>query len=160
MDGRVTPGQFFILKVDLSLVDRSPNIAKAHQSLEDTIADSFWAFYKTYSTYLGGDGKELLENIAPQNPARSLCRCVDLVQKAISKARDSGEERLAGVQGVRIDCSVISSLRMIANLKCLPLRSTCSLTDMTHLAMTTLTLIAPLGRELWLKELLKVFGPR
>lgn len=121
MDGRVTPGQFFILKVDFSLVNRSPNIAKAHQSLQDTIADSFWAFYKTYSTYLGKDEKELLENIAPENPARSLRRCVDLVQEVISKARDGGEERLAGIQGVRIDCSFISSLRMIANLECLPL---------------------------------------
>jgi hypothetical protein len=121
MDGRVTPGQFFILKVDFSLLNRSPDIAKANQSLEETIADSSRVFYKTYSTYLGGDGKELLENIAPQSPARSLHRCVDLVQQAISKARDSGEERLAGVQGVRIDCSFISSLRMIANLKCLSL---------------------------------------
>jgi hypothetical protein len=117
----VTPGQFFILKVDFSLVDRSPNITHAHQSLQDTIADSFWEFYKTYSTYFAKDEKELLENIAPENPARSLRRCVDLVQEVISKARDSGEERLANIQGVRIDYSFISSLRMIANLECLPL---------------------------------------
>ena len=121
MDGRVTPGQFFILKADFSLVNRSPNIDKAHKSLQDTIADSFWAFYRAYSTYFGESEKELLENIAPENPARSLRNCVHLVQKAISKARDSGDERLAGIQGVRIDCSISSSLWMIANLECLPL---------------------------------------
>ena len=110
MDGRVTPGRFFILKLDFSRVNRSPNIDKAHQSLQNTIADSFRRFYTTYSTYFGEDEKELLENIAPENPARSLLRCAGLVRKVISKARDSGKERLAGIKGVRIDCSFIGLL--------------------------------------------------
>ena len=97
------PGQFFILKFDFSSVNRSPDIGEANRSLKDTMAGSFRDFYRTYSAYLGGDKKELLKNIVLGNPADSLHRCVGLVQDAIS----SGEERLAGIQGVRIDCSLV-----------------------------------------------------
>ena len=101
------PGQFFILKFDFSRVNRSPDIDKAHRSLERTIASSFRTFYETYSTYLGGDEEKLLKNIVLEDPAENLLRCVSLVQKAISKLRDSGKERLAGIQGVRIDWSLV-----------------------------------------------------
>ena len=55
------------------------------------MAGSFKEFYKTYSTYLGGDEEKLLKLIVLERPAESLRRCVRLVQKAISEGRDSGE---------------------------------------------------------------------
>jgi hypothetical protein len=87
----VKPGQFFILKFDFSCVNRSPDIDNALQSLNRTMAGSFKEFYKTYSTYLGGDEEKLLKLIVLERPAESLRRCVRLVQKAISEGRDSGE---------------------------------------------------------------------
>lgn len=97
------PGQFFTLKFDFSRVNRSPDIDKAHRSLERTIASSFRAFYETYSTYLGVGEEELLHNIILEDPAESLLHCVRVVQKAISKLQYSGKDRLASTQGVRIE---------------------------------------------------------
>ena len=93
------PGQFFSLKFDFSRVNRSPDIDQAHRSLERTIASSFRAFYETYSTYLGVDEEELLKNIVLEDPAESLLHCVSLVQKAISKLRDSGQSDWLAFKG-------------------------------------------------------------
>ena len=53
---------------------------------------------------MGGNENELLKNIDDEEPARTLKRCVKLVQDVISKAWESGEEPLARMQGVRIGC--------------------------------------------------------
>jgi hypothetical protein len=88
------------LKFDFSPVNRSSNIIEENELLKDTIALSFKSFYTTYSTYLGKDANELFKNIALRYPTRSLVKCVEWVQDVISKARKSGDKRLAGVEGV------------------------------------------------------------
>ena len=98
----MSPGQFFVLKFDFSPVNRSPNIDEVDQYLKKNIATSFRTFYKTYSIYLdeNADADKLFKNIDPRNPASSLVNCTELVHDVISKARERGEERLAGIQGV------------------------------------------------------------
>ena len=97
------------MSFDFSTINRSTNVDRANRSLEKAITDSVWSFYRTYSAYLGGDENELLKNIDDEEPARTLKRCVKLVQNVISKAWESGEEPLASVQGVRIGCPQFNS---------------------------------------------------
>jgi hypothetical protein len=49
---------------------------------------------------LGGDVDKLLMNINYTNPNISLLNCTELVRDVISKAKESREEQLAGIQGV------------------------------------------------------------
>ena len=53
----MTPGQFFVLRLDFSSVNISPSIDEANLFLKDTIAESFETFYETYTTYLGEDAE-------------------------------------------------------------------------------------------------------
>lgn|SRR5271154_7046530 len=99
-EGKVKPGQYFILKFDFSTVERSPDVDAAARYLKMSISQTFEEFYNTYVTYLGEDAKTLID---PDSPALSLRRCVERVNSAIQK---SGDESLTDIQGVRIDCSL------------------------------------------------------
>jgi len=103
-EGRVMPGQFFILKFDFSTINRSPNIMEANQGLKKSLNFSFEEFYDTYATYLGRNVTDLYGNIDSEAPNLSLEKCTLLVQDAISQAQKQGNKQLASVQGVRIDC--------------------------------------------------------
>jgi hypothetical protein len=92
----VTPGQFFALKFDFSLGDRSSNVEEAGQFLKDSINQSLETFYETYSTYLGEGANKLCKSLIPEKPICNLTRCVRLVQKVLK----SGNEQLTGVQGI------------------------------------------------------------
>ena len=99
-EGKVKPGQYFVLKFDFSTVDRSPDVNIAARNLKMSISQTFEEFYNTYVTYLCEDAKTLID---PDSPVLSLRRCVERVKSAIQKR---GDEALAGIQGVRIDCSL------------------------------------------------------
>jgi hypothetical protein len=99
-EGKVKPGQYFILEFDFSTVERSQDINDAARYLKEAISDAFEVFYETYVTYLGEDAINLID---PDSPALSLDRCVERVNSAIRKR---GDESLTDVQGVRMDCSL------------------------------------------------------
>ena len=105
-EGKVKPGQYFILKFDFSTVERSPNVDATAQHLKICISQTFKEFYNTYVTYLGEDAKTLID---PDSPALSLRQCVGRVNSAIQK---SGDESLTGIQGVRTDCPPYSILKL------------------------------------------------
>jgi hypothetical protein len=106
-EGKVKPGQYFVLKFDFSAVERSPDVRDAVRHLKNAISLSFEDFYDIYFTYLGDDAKNLID---PNSPAVSLRRCVKKVNSVISKAREEGaperSKPLADIQGVRIYCSL------------------------------------------------------
>ena len=99
-EGKVKPGQYFILKFDFSKAERSQDINDAARNLKKTITRAFEVFYKTYVTYLGEDAIKLID---PDSPTISLKRCVSRVNSAIQKGDD---ESLTDIQGVRTDCSL------------------------------------------------------
>ena len=72
--GKVTPGQFFVLKFDFSAVNHSPNLIKTNESLKASITQLCEKLYITYSTYLGEDEEELFKNIVPGDPACSVVK--------------------------------------------------------------------------------------
>src|SRR5271154_5307741 len=94
-EGKVKPGEYFILKFDFSTVERSQDINDAARYLKEAISGAFEVFYETYVTYLGEDAINL---ISPDSPARSLKRCVRRVNSVIRKLTD--------IKGVRMDCSL------------------------------------------------------
>src|SRR5271154_540971 len=99
-EGKVKPGEYFILKFDFSTVERSQDINDAARYLKKAISQAFEVFYETYVTYLGEDAIKLID---PDSPAISLERCVGRVNSAIQKGDD---ESLTDIQGVRTDCSL------------------------------------------------------
>ena len=82
------------------------------QKLREAIAATFVRFYNTYADYLGGGASVLYQNIKVENPEVSLMNCVDLVNRILEAADD---ERLADVQGLRMNCSLLSFI--LANFK-------------------------------------------
>jgi len=105
----VTPGQYFTLTFNFSTVNRSPNLEQADRSLKHSLALSIESFYQRYSIYWGGDVSELSNLIDPEDPALSLQKCARWVNKLLETAQESGDRRLANVQGVRIGYSRINS---------------------------------------------------
>jgi hypothetical protein len=99
VEGKVKPGQYFVLKFDFSRATRSLDVAEADKALKRMISTDFELFYDTYGMYLGEDASK---KINPDDPADSLTRCVMLVNKALKDARQRGDKALADVQGVRM----------------------------------------------------------
>jgi hypothetical protein len=91
-------GQFFILKFDFSTINRSTKIEDANTFLKTNIANSLRLFYKTYSSYLGGNGNKLFDNIDREDPSSSLLTCIESVRDATLTARE--REGGSGIQGV------------------------------------------------------------
>jgi len=96
-EGKVEPGQYFILMFDFSMAERSPDINDAARYLKKAISRAFEVFYKTYAAYLGEGAINLID---PDSPAVSLERCVEKVNSAIQN------EPLTDIKGVRTDCSL------------------------------------------------------
>ena len=104
--GKMKPGQYFILKFDFSRIARSPDDKAADRSLKNSINGSFRRFYNTYGEHLGEDANSLIN---PDEPSQSLEQCVEKVNSAIQKR---GNEALAGIQGVSVDCSLTLNLEL------------------------------------------------
>jgi len=109
-EGRVIPGQYFILKFDFSVVNRNPNLEQADRSLKGIMTDCIENFYATYSRYLG-DASKLSTNINPEDPAQSLQKCVNLIR---NKLADSEDDPLADIRGVGYNLVLLES-SVIAN---------------------------------------------
>ncbi|KAH0564824.1 hypothetical protein GP486_001784 [Trichoglossum hirsutum] len=95
--GRITPGQYFVLKFDFSNVNRSLNPNDADLYLKNGINRSFEDFYETYSMHPIEDMKKFIN---PDDPSDSLWKCVRWVNNAIPTIRESGDKTLADVQGI------------------------------------------------------------
>jgi Predicted AAA-ATPase len=96
------PGQYFVLRFDFSTIPGSPDLVKADRNLIKSLNFSFEVFYETYAKYLGEgeDFTSLCGNIDSESISLSLQNCNRLVQRAISRAREQGNEQLAGIQGI------------------------------------------------------------
>jgi Predicted AAA-ATPase len=160
-EGRVIPGQFFILKIEFSIINPCPNMRLAHQRLVDCLNSSIGEFYDMYAGYLGGNLTELHRNINTKDPNLSLKKCVLAVQSALSQAYKQENKQLANVQGVRIHCSLLNlSQLLISKLGFIFYRSICSLTSTTLLVNTLIIPMTPHGTAPRLNELSNLSGLR
>ena len=94
------PGQYFILRFDFSTIRYNPDLAEADRNLIKYLNESIKDFYEIYATYLGEDVTSLYGNIDSKDPSRSLQRCTQLVQRALSLPWEQKNGPLAGVQGI------------------------------------------------------------
>jgi len=94
---KANPGQYFVLKIDFSEIDPSPNLTEAHETLVEFLNSSFETFYSRYTAYLGGNFTDLCPKIDRKRPNLSLRRCAESVRDAIEQ-----DERLAGIEGIYV----------------------------------------------------------
>jgi hypothetical protein len=89
------------LKFDFSTINPRSDLTEADQRLTKSLNSSIKKFYKTYATYLDEDVTGLCGNIdIDSDPGLSLQNCNELVQSALSRAREQENEQLAGVRGI------------------------------------------------------------
>jgi len=96
-EGKVKPGQYFVLKFDFSEVRPNPNLTEANETLIKFLNSSLEAFYETYAAYLGRDVTDLCQTIDSKEPNVSLRRCAQSVRHAI---RQGGQ--LASIEEIYV----------------------------------------------------------
>ncbi|KAI8605118.1 AAA-ATPase-like domain-containing protein, partial [Dissophora ornata] len=98
--GKVTPGQYLVLALDFSKIDRSADLIIASDGLNDMINNAIKNFYKTYAPYLGEKASDDLidRNISPR-AVGSLDACVNLVREALNAVTEK-DDPLYGVKGI------------------------------------------------------------
>jgi len=94
IEKKVTPGQYFVLKFDLSQINPYLDLKKADEALIDILNSSFEDFYETYAAYLGRSYAYLCQTINHKQPIMSLRNCARLVRNAI--------KRLKGIEGIYV----------------------------------------------------------
>jgi hypothetical protein len=94
-EGKVKPGQYFVLKFDFSKARSDQNLTEANAQLIKFLNASIMNFYDTYASYLDKDLTNLCRTIDSDTPTISLESCVRRVHSAIMRDR-----RLAALQGV------------------------------------------------------------
>ncbi len=94
IEKKVTPGQYFVLKFDLSQINPYLDLKKADEALIDILNSSFEDFYETYAAYLGRSYADLCQTINHKQPIMSLRNCARLVRNAI--------KRLKGIEGIYV----------------------------------------------------------
>jgi hypothetical protein len=99
-EGKVTPGQFFVLRLDFSGINCSPDAEIANRSFQLRLASSFRDFYDEYAKYLGEDRSKLFDHINHENPEASLTNCVAVVKRGLSDAHQNGNKLLTDVKGI------------------------------------------------------------
>ncbi|KAI9856984.1 MAG: hypothetical protein M1813_008700 [Trichoglossum hirsutum] len=92
-EGKVKPGQNFVLKFDFSRVNRCPDVKSVDRAFKAEIYESLKEFCRTYAKYLGEDA---LGAIDRDEPEASLRRCIWLANEVITR----GDKRIAGVKGI------------------------------------------------------------
>jgi hypothetical protein len=104
-ENKCKPGQYFVLKFDLSTFTASPDLAKADRNVIKSLNEGIKEFYETYATHFGQDVTSLCGNIDIEDPSLSLQRCSRLVRRTLLRAREQETEQLASVQGIylRVD---------------------------------------------------------
>ena len=103
----MTPGKFFVLRLDFSGVGSSPYAESADKALKSCLHSLFLEFCDKYAAYLGGDSSKWHEHLNPEYPANSLSACVRVVNSELLNARMKGDKRLADVEGV--SCSLFKN---------------------------------------------------
>ena len=98
---RVVPGQYFVLRIDFSVVDRSQDRNVARHSLNAMLNHAIRQFYRTYEPYLRVSANHLIENFIDDDAATSLKMCVDAVNDILGSV--SPEDPLSMIKGVRLD---------------------------------------------------------
>jgi hypothetical protein len=96
-EGKVKPGQYFVLKFDFSKVRPNPDLTEANKTLIKFLNSSLEAFYETYAAYLGRDVTDLCQTIDSEEPNISLRRCGESVRHAI---RQGGQ--LTSIEGIYV----------------------------------------------------------
>jgi hypothetical protein len=96
-EGKVKPGQYFILKFDFSKVRPNPDLTEANETLIKFLNSSLKTFYRTYAVYLGRDVTDLYQTIDSKEPNISLRRCAQSVRHAI---RQGGQ--FTSIEGIYV----------------------------------------------------------
>jgi hypothetical protein len=96
-EGKMKPGQYFVLKFDFSEARPDPNLTEANEILVKFLNSSLEAFYETYAIYLGREVADLCQTIDSKEPNLSLRRCAQSVRRAI---RQGGQ--LASIEGIYV----------------------------------------------------------
>jgi Predicted AAA-ATPase len=96
-EGKVKPGQYFVLKFDFSKVRPNPDITEANETLTKFLNSSLITFYQTYAAYLDRNFADLCQEIDSKEPNISLQRCCESVQGAIEQGG-----RLSGIEGIYV----------------------------------------------------------
>jgi hypothetical protein len=89
-EGKVTPGQFFILRLGFSGIDCSqmPRSQVEHSK-----------FYDDYAVYLGGN-RPSYSHIDHENPGESLTNCINVVKRGLSDAHQNSNKLLTDMKGI------------------------------------------------------------
>lgn len=98
-NNRVSPGQFFVLQLDFSAVDRSQDREVARHSLNLLLNRSIKQFYKTYEPYLRMSADHLIQDLIKDDATASLGECVNLVHNILSSIANP-EDPLSKIKGV------------------------------------------------------------
>ena len=96
----MTPGRYFVLKLDFSGIICSPDAEITNRSFKERLASSFRAFYNQYAKYLGRDKSKLLEHVSHENPEASLTNCVEVIKNELLDAQENDNKLLADVKGI------------------------------------------------------------
>jgi hypothetical protein len=99
-EGKIMPGQYFVLKYDFSTIRCHPAHAEANRTLIKSLNEGIKKFYHTYATHLGEDVARLCGTIESEDPGLSLQRCDELVKSALLRAQKQENSPLASVQGI------------------------------------------------------------
>ena len=93
----VKPGQYFVLTLDFSKINPSPDLTEANETLIEFLNSSLKTFCRRYTAYLGGNFADPCQNIHSKQPNLGLQWCAESVQDAIEQ-----DERLAGIEGIYV----------------------------------------------------------
>ncbi|KAF9381304.1 hypothetical protein CPC16_009905 [Podila verticillata] len=105
------PGLYLIMAFDFSAVNRSNDVNKAAENLNNMINDAIFAFCRTYAHYLGEDTCQQLEAELHQDAGGSLDVCVDLISARL-EAVWSKDDVLYNVKGIYLladECDAFSN---------------------------------------------------
>ncbi|KAF9356723.1 hypothetical protein BGX34_009784, partial [Mortierella sp. NVP85] len=100
-NNRISPGQFFVLRLDFSAVDRSQDRNEAEHNLNRMLIESIRTFYRTYEPYLRMSADYLIKNYTRDDAVACLNECANLVYDTL-KHVDSPENPLSKIKGIYI----------------------------------------------------------
>jgi hypothetical protein len=101
---KMRPGEYFVLKFGLSVIQSSSDPKEAHKKLVKVLNDSLKTFYDEYAAYLGGN---LTDVYGTNDPELRLPKCAESVRKAVGQSRQPG-----AVKGI---CMLVDGYDAIPN---------------------------------------------
>jgi len=138
------PGQYFVLQIDFSALDRYEDRNVARHRLNAIVNVSISKFYRTYEPYLRMSADSLIRDLIKDDAAASMAECANVVHNILGSVK-SPEDPLSMIKGVRIkiDMSVLCCvhrfhMRTVNNLS-FYIRFTSWRTNMTATAVRVLS---------------------